>query len=62
VTKPVTLNVDYFKCALHPMTKKPACGADATTTIKRSDFGMKYLVGPVSDDVKITLQVEAISE
>jgi polyisoprenoid-binding protein YceI len=62
VTKPVTLNVDYFKCAPHPMVKKPACGANASVTIKRSDFGMKYLVGPVSDDVKITIQVEAISE
>jgi polyisoprenoid-binding protein YceI len=62
VTKPVTLNVDYFRCAPHPMIKKPACGANATAVIKRSDFGMKYLVGPVSDDVKITIQVEAISE
>ena len=62
VTRPVTLNVDYFKCAAHPFVKKPACGANATATIKRSDFGMKYLVGPVGDDVKITIQVEAISE
>jgi len=62
VTRPVTLSVDYFKCAAHPFVKKPACGANATATIKRSDFGMKYLVGPVGDDVKITIQVEAISE
>jgi Uncharacterized conserved protein len=62
VTRPVTLNVDYFKCGTHPYTKKPACGANATAAIKRSDFGMKYLLGPVGDDVKITIQVEAISE
>ena len=62
VTKPVTLNVDYFKCAAHPFAKRPACGANATAAIKRSDFGMKYLLGPVGDDVKITIQVEAISE
>ena len=62
VTKPVTLNLDYVKCGTHPAVKKLACGANATAAIKRSDFGMKYLVGPVGDDVKITIQIEAISE
>lgn len=62
VTRPVTLNVDYFKCGTHPAVKKPACGANATAAIRRSDFGMKYLLGSVGDDVKITIQVEAISE
>jgi polyisoprenoid-binding protein YceI len=62
VTKPVTLNVDHFKCGPHPMMKKPMCGANATASIKRSDFGMKIYVPLVSDEVKITIQVEALSE
>jgi polyisoprenoid-binding protein YceI len=28
VSKPVTLSIDYFKCAPHPFAKKPACGAN----------------------------------
>ena len=62
VTKPVALNVDHFKCGPHPMMKKPMCGANATTTIKRTDFGMKAFVPIVGDEIKITIQVEAISE
>ncbi len=40
VTKPVTLAVGDFKCAIHPATRKPACGAEVTASVKRSDFGM----------------------
>ena len=31
------------------------CGADATTTIKRSDFGIKYAIPAVGDDVKLSI-------
>lgn len=59
VTKPVTLQIANFKCAPHPMSKKPACGADAVATIKRSEFGMSAYVPAVSDEVTLRLQVEA---
>lgn len=59
VTKPVHLTVDHFRCAPHPMTKKAMCGANATTTIKRSEFGMTKYVPAVGDEVKIAIQVEA---
>lgn len=62
VTKPVTLKLDHFKCAPHPMNKKPTCGANATTTIKRSEFGIVKYVPAVGDDVKIAIQVEAIKD
>lgn len=62
VTKPLTLTVSNFRCAPHPMVKKPACGADVTATLKRSEFGMtKYLPG-VSDEVRISSPVEAIKD
>lgn len=60
VTKPVKLTVDLFKCAMHPMMKKDACGANATTTIKRSDFGMGAYVPMVGDEIKIAFGIEAI--
>lgn len=62
VTKPVTLKLDHFQCGLHPMTKKPHCGANATTTIKRSEYGITKYVPAVSDEVKIAIQVEATKD
>lgn len=59
VTKPVTLTINNFKCGAHPYNKKAMCGAEVTGTIKRSEFGMKYGVPGVGDDVKLAIQVEA---
>jgi polyisoprenoid-binding protein YceI len=59
VTKPVSLQVASFRCIQHPVRKAEVCGADATATIKRSEWGMKYGLPGVSDDVKLDLQVEA---
>jgi polyisoprenoid-binding protein YceI len=59
VTKPVKLTISNFKCGAHPFNKKPLCGAEVTGTIKRSEFGMKYGVPAVGDDIKLMIQVEA---
>ncbi len=58
VTRPVTLTVTAFHCGHNPVYKKDACGADAVATIKRSDFGIKYALPAVSDEVKLLIQVE----
>jgi len=62
VTKPVMLSVADFKCATHPMTKKPACGAEVTATVKRSDFGMTKNQASTADDVKIAVAIEALQQ
>ena len=63
VSRPVTLKVADFQCGENPFNKKPMCGAEATTTIKRSDWGMKAGVGRSSgDEVKITIPIEAYRE
>jgi polyisoprenoid-binding protein YceI len=63
VTRPVTLKVADFQCGENPFNKKPMCGAEVTTTIKRSDWGMKTGAGRSSgDDVKITIPIEAYRE
>lgn len=62
VTKPVKLNVTSFKCAPHPFNKKPMCGADVQTSIKRTDWGMKFGVPGVSDEVKLTMSIEAYAQ
>lgn len=62
VTKPVTLTLTSFLCMPHPMAKKDACGANATATVKRSDFNMGKNVPYVSDEVTLTIPVEAIKQ
>jgi polyisoprenoid-binding protein YceI len=62
VTKPVTLTVTSFKCMPHPMMKKDACGATATTMIKRSDFNAGKYAPLVGDEVTLTLPIEAIKQ
>ena len=62
VTKPVKLQATSFKCGPHPFNKKPMCGALMETSIKRTDFGMKFGVPGVSDEVKLMIAIEAYSE
>ena len=63
VTKPVALKVHLFKCVPHPMFKRDVCGADATATFNRDEFGLG--VGKeygFKMDVDLRIQVEAIAE
>jgi polyisoprenoid-binding protein YceI len=62
VTKPVTLTVNSFLCMPHPMLKKDACGVTATTKVKRTDFNMGKYAPYVSDEVTLTLPVEAVKQ
>jgi len=63
VTKPVTLHINQFKCIQHPMLKKEVCGADASATFNRADFGVDYGVKMgFKPEVKLAIQVEAIKQ
>ncbi len=62
VTKPVTLNLTSFHAMPHPMMKKDAIGANAVTKIKRSDFNMGKNAPYVSDEVTLSIAVEAVKE
>jgi polyisoprenoid-binding protein YceI len=60
VTKPVTFKVSNFVCLPHHFRKVPACGAEATATVKRTDWG---IVGPyppplVAEEVKLRIMIE----
>ena len=59
ITKPVVLDVTVNGAGEHPMAKVPSVGFDATTTIKRSDFGVGAYAPAVSDGVKIRITTEA---
>jgi len=62
ITKPVTLKVTSFLRMPHPMLKKDAIGAVATTTVKRTDFNAGKYAPYVGDDVTINITMEAIKE
>ena len=61
VTKNVTLEVSDIKCGKHPFNPKLAevCGFNATTSVMRTDFGMKYGIPAIGDKISIALEVEA---
>jgi polyisoprenoid-binding protein YceI len=61
VTKPVTLTINSFLCRVNPMSKKEVCGADASTTFNRYDFGVSFgqTMG-FKGEVKLAIEVEAI--
>ena len=61
ITKPLTLKIDSFKCTTFPQDKKEHCGANATGTFNRADFGISYgdKYG-FKMDVKLAIQVEGV--
>ena len=64
VTKPVSFKVVNFVCGENPFNKKPMCGAEATATIKRSDWGMTngLNINNPGDEVKLAIPIEAYKE
>jgi polyisoprenoid-binding protein YceI len=61
-TRPVNLKILSFKCRAHPLLKREVCGADAATTIDRSQFGMTSSVAFTSARVDLMLQIEALKD
>jgi polyisoprenoid-binding protein YceI len=62
VSKPVTLEIRDYACTTQFLTRRPLCGADVHTIIKRSDFGMSYAIPLIGDEVKIAIEVEGFKD
>lgn len=62
VTRPVTLRINSFKCMPNqPILKREVCGADASGTFNRADFGVNSGVQyGFSQEVTLRIQVEAV--
>lgn len=60
ITKPVTLTITSFLAKPHPILKKDALGANATTMIKRSEFNAGKYAPNVGDEVTLEIAIEAI--
>ena len=52
VKQPVTLEVTLLKVGTNPRTTLATVGFEATTTLKRSDFGLGAYVPQVSDEIQ----------
>ena len=59
ITKPVVLNAVLNKQGIHPMTKAPAIGFNATTSFNRSEFGIANYVPNVGDKITVNITTEA---
>jgi polyisoprenoid-binding protein YceI len=57
VTRPVTLTTTFHGAGVNPLDKAYTAGFDATTSIKRSDFGVKTDLPPIGDTT--TLRISA---
>jgi polyisoprenoid-binding protein YceI len=55
VTKPVVLHAHFIGAGVNPIDKAYTVGFEATTTIKRSEFGVSTYVPAVGDDVQLTI-------
>jgi polyisoprenoid-binding protein YceI len=64
VTKPVVLNAQGPRGPAPGMDHKPHAGFSATTTIKRSDFGIggKFPAAAIGDDVKLDIELEVVKQ
>ncbi len=62
VTKPLTIRVTFTGKGRNPRGQE-IIGYETTFTIKRSEFGINYgLNGGLSDEVRVTISVEAIRQ
>ena len=59
VSKPVTFDVTFNKMAVNPRSQKEQIGFSGVGTLKRSEFGMKFALGPIVDDVTMHLEILA---
>jgi len=60
VTKPVTLAVTRFKCSPYTAIQGDTCLANATVTVKRSDFNMGKYALLAGNDVTLNLAIGAV--
>ncbi len=60
VTKSVVLDTKLNQAGMHPMANKDWAGFDASTTLLRSDFNLGLFAPYISDEVAVTISVEAM--
>ena len=59
VTKPVTIELDHIGSGKDPYGGYRS-GFEGTFTIKRSDFGMSFMLEGIGDEVRLIVAIEAV--
>ena len=63
ISRPLTLTIHQFLCKPHPMTHKDVCGADASATFNRKDYGLNYGESyGFKMEVQLSIQIEAFRQ
>ncbi|HVR28606.1 MAG TPA: YceI family protein [Thermoanaerobaculia bacterium] len=60
VTKPVIATVEHVGTGKDPRSGKTLLGFEGRFTLKRSDFGMSFMAGPVSDEIDVHIALHAV--
>lgn len=55
VARPVVLKASFLASGVNPMSKRVTVGFNATTTLKRSDFGVNTYVPLIGDEVALRI-------
>ena len=61
VTKPVVATIEQVGTGKDPSSGKTLQGFEGRFTLKRSEFGMGFMVGPVSDEIDVHVALHAVS-
>jgi polyisoprenoid-binding protein YceI len=63
-TNPAVLTATAYNCYENPRLKREVCGGDFETVVKRSTYGINWGIAEkfTSDDIKVTIQVEAVKQ
>jgi len=59
VTRGVTFKVTRLQCGASPVDGREGCGAEASGTVHRSEFGMGFAASLIGDDVELRFLVTA---
>jgi polyisoprenoid-binding protein YceI len=62
VTKPLKVVVSNFVCGISPVDQRSMCSGNVSANIKRSDFGLTKYIPVVSDEVSISVPVDAYKD
>lgn len=62
ITRPVTLDLHFNRAGVHKYSRKYTAGFMATTSIRRSDFGMGRYLPEIGDQIHIRLDIEGQRE
>ena len=63
-TNPALLKATSYNCYENPRLKREVCGGDFETVIKRSAYDVNWGLAEkfTSDDIKVTIQIEAVKQ